>query len=248
MIGFIYETTNLITNQKYIGKRQTNWGKHKIDEYLGSSKLLREDIIKYGKENFLREIIDTAETKEELAELEVKYLKDRDVVRKDDYYNKSIPRTAWWKDGWHQRSKQSPELIEKRASKMRGVKRDKYNMTVKFRNMTAERSAQIIELHEQGMTPWQIQSEIKYNAVSVGEFLKSKGFTPNKSRGKQLIWTKTQEEELIRLYKSGYSSTQLANHTGRTVTRITDKLKELNMSIRDSNWYKSNRNTDIIIE
>ena len=246
MIGFIYETTNLITNQKYIGKRQTNWGKHKIDEYLGSSKLLLEDIIKYGKENFSRKIIDTAETKKELAKLEILHLRERDAVDRNDYYNLTIPRLSW-SDGWERR-RQHPSSNKKRGDKMRGVKRDKYNMTVKFRNMTAERSAQIIELHEQGMTPWQIHIEVKYNSVSVGEFLKSKGFTPNKSRGKQLIWTKTQEEELIRLYKNGYSATQLANHTGRTVTRITDKLKELNMSIRDSNWYKSNRNTDIIIE
>ena len=99
MIGFIYETTNLITNQKYIGKRQTNWGKHKIDEYLGSSKLLLEDIIKYGKENFSRKIIDTAETKKELAKLEILHLRERDAVDRNDYYNLTIPRLSW-SDGW----------------------------------------------------------------------------------------------------------------------------------------------------
>lgn len=246
MIGFIYETTNLITNKKYIGKRQTNWRKHEIDSYLGSSKLLIEDIKKYGKNNFSREIICTAESKKELVELEIYHLKTRDAVTRDDYYNLTIPRLSW-ADGWIQK-REDPAVTKKRADAMRGVKRGKYNMTIKFRGMSEEKEAQIIQLHEQGMTPWMIQQRIKYNCESVKNFLKSKGLTPIKKRGKQLLWTKKQEKELLKLYEKGYSATQIGEYIGRTTDRVTSKLKELNVEIRDPNWYKHNGNYDIIIE
>ena len=55
MYGYIYKTTNLITNKFYIGKRE----KSIFDEkYYGSGKYLKNSINKYGLENFSREIIE----------------------------------------------------------------------------------------------------------------------------------------------------------------------------------------------
>lgn len=63
MIGYIYKTTNLITNKFYIGKRQ----KSTFDKYYyGSGKYLSASIVKYGKENFKREIIEWCDSIEEL--------------------------------------------------------------------------------------------------------------------------------------------------------------------------------------
>ena len=51
MIGYIYKTTNLITNKFYIGKRQ----KSTFDKYYyGSGKYLSASIVKYGKEAFTK--------------------------------------------------------------------------------------------------------------------------------------------------------------------------------------------------
>ena len=47
---FIYMTTNLITNEKYIGKHYGT----EDDSYLGSGKILQKASLKYGKENFKR--------------------------------------------------------------------------------------------------------------------------------------------------------------------------------------------------
>jgi group I intron endonuclease len=54
---FIYKTTNLINGKIYIGKYK---GRYKL--YLGSGVLLKKAIEKYGKENFIREIIEDSIT------------------------------------------------------------------------------------------------------------------------------------------------------------------------------------------
>ena len=48
----IYLTTNLINNKKYLGRDSQN-----RKTYLGSGKLLKLAILKYGVENFKKEII-----------------------------------------------------------------------------------------------------------------------------------------------------------------------------------------------
>jgi len=102
--GFIYEITNKINNKKYIGKKQLKSrlkrkplkgkSRNRIDYkesdwkgYTSSSKELNEDILKYGKENFVFKIIKACGSKWELAYFEIKEQLDRNVLLRDDYYN-----------------------------------------------------------------------------------------------------------------------------------------------------------------
>lgn len=59
----IYKTTCLVNSKYYIGKHKT---KNRDDDYLGSGKLLRAAIKKYGRENFVREIILECSSEEEM--------------------------------------------------------------------------------------------------------------------------------------------------------------------------------------
>lgn len=72
----IYKTTNLINGKFYIGKDERN-----KPNYFGSGKLLLRAIKKYGKENFIKEIIDIAESSEELCLKEVFWIKESNAIK-----------------------------------------------------------------------------------------------------------------------------------------------------------------------
>lgn len=50
----VYKTTNLLNGKIYIGSHQTN---NPNDSYYGSGKLITEAIDKYGKHNFVKEVL-----------------------------------------------------------------------------------------------------------------------------------------------------------------------------------------------
>lgn len=86
MQGFIYMTTNLVNGMKYIGKceyaRLNGW-----EDYLGSGKILKQAIKKYGKDNFHRDILIEATTAEELDKLEQYYIGLYDACNSNEFYN-----------------------------------------------------------------------------------------------------------------------------------------------------------------
>lgn len=84
MFGYVYITTNLINGKRYIGKRSLP----EFDtKYLGSGKLLKRAIKKYGKDNFKCKVIKWCETEEELNYYERYYIKEYDAQKSDMFYN-----------------------------------------------------------------------------------------------------------------------------------------------------------------
>lgn len=84
MFGYVYITTNLVNGKKYIGKRSLP----EFDiHYLGSGKLLKRAIRKYGKDNFKCEVIKWCETEEELNASERYYIKKYNAQKSNMFYN-----------------------------------------------------------------------------------------------------------------------------------------------------------------
>ena len=85
MYGYIYITTNLIDGRRYIGQKKSNKFLH--EKYLGSGKILKQAIEIYGKENFKVELLCECESKEELDEMEIYYIKFYHAQTSRKYYN-----------------------------------------------------------------------------------------------------------------------------------------------------------------
>lgn len=67
----VYLTTNLINHKRYVGVHKTN---DLDDGYIGSGKLIKRAIKKYGVEYFSREILATYNSSEELFEAEKEFI------------------------------------------------------------------------------------------------------------------------------------------------------------------------------
>ena len=91
MYGYIYLTTNLINNKKYIGRHQSDGFD---SDYYGSGKILTKAVEKYGIENFKVEILSEVdsvptlcESFQQLCESERFYIDYYDCINSPDYYN-----------------------------------------------------------------------------------------------------------------------------------------------------------------
>jgi len=82
----IYKTTCKVNNKIYVGQHKTN---DINDSYIGSGSLIREDIAKFGKHMFSREILFECKDSKELDERE-KEIVDEDFIKRDDTYNVQI--------------------------------------------------------------------------------------------------------------------------------------------------------------
>ena len=80
---YIYLTTNNLTGMKYIGKHYGELD----DSYLGSGKLLKQDILKYGKENFIKSILYISQDDLENSEKEKQFIALYNAVSNPLFYN-----------------------------------------------------------------------------------------------------------------------------------------------------------------
>ena len=88
MYGYIYLTTCTITRKMYIGARK--WSDIRtlhMDTYLGSGRLLNEDIDRYGKRYFIKSIIAIARDLQELNDLERQFIDKYQAVSSPQFYN-----------------------------------------------------------------------------------------------------------------------------------------------------------------
>lgn len=83
MFGYIYMTTNLINNKKYIGQHKGEF----THSYLGSGKLIGRAIDKYGKENFTVEILCICVSKDDMINKEKEYIKLYNANTSSNFYN-----------------------------------------------------------------------------------------------------------------------------------------------------------------
>lgn len=78
----VYKTTCLVNGKIYIGQHQTY---NPNDNYLGSGRDLKDDIQKFGRENFKREILFDFDTQKEMDDKEKELVTEEFIFHEDTY-------------------------------------------------------------------------------------------------------------------------------------------------------------------
>jgi group I intron endonuclease len=78
----VYETINKINGKRYIGK-----DKYNDPTYIGSGRILSKAIKKYGKENFIKLILEHCTSEEDLNQKEKYWIAITDAQTSPLYYN-----------------------------------------------------------------------------------------------------------------------------------------------------------------
>lgn len=82
-MAIIYKTTCLVNNKIYIGQSKNN-----KNSYLGSGRIFLKAIKKYGRDNFIKEILIEGDfTQEEIDNFEISFIKEHNSTNSNIGYN-----------------------------------------------------------------------------------------------------------------------------------------------------------------
>ena len=128
--GYIYITTNLINNKKYVGQHKSK--SFSPNKYIGSGDYFLKALKKYGKKNFKCELLEWCNSKETLNEREKYWISYYNAVEDSNFYNlkeggsgeinfteSSLKRIVENNKGKHFKTK---EQREQHSLKMKGFK------------------------------------------------------------------------------------------------------------------------------
>lgn len=118
---YIYKITNLINNKIYIGKWEgrnpiQRWNQHRYGLKRNSHRnsYLQNSWNVYGEENFTFEVVDQANSKDELSKLEIEWMVRLDTINREHGYNLVIGPSGF------SGLKHSDETKAKMSSSQRG--------------------------------------------------------------------------------------------------------------------------------
>lgn len=83
--GYIYKTTNLVTQKIYVGQKKSQ--KFLANKYLGSGIKLKSSIQKYGEDSFNVELLEWCYDENQLNSQEVYWIEKLDAMNPDIGYN-----------------------------------------------------------------------------------------------------------------------------------------------------------------
>lgn len=202
MVGYIYMTTNLINGKKYIGKHVYRKYPKKDPKYLGSGKILKKAMTKYGLENFSCVILQWCKTKWELNAREKAWILMYNASDDDNFYN--ISRGG---DG----------------GGLPGERNYFYGHT--FTEETKRKMSLRMKLRPKEKHPMYGTHRPKSTREKISKTLSGVPQDYNKgSKNGASKYTENQILEVVNLYKNGYPIDYICNHLDINQRYFTEKI------------------------
>lgn len=148
--GFIYMTYNMVNGKKYIGQKKISNRGVPWKDYLGSGKLIRLAVKKYGEENFYKDILEACNSPEELNEREIYWISHYNATKDPLFYNICAGGTG--ANYWEGFDEETLEKIREKHSQSAPKGEQNHNS-----NLTEERVNEIIELFLLGYSTIEIE-------------------------------------------------------------------------------------------
>ena len=142
-MAYVYQTTNLVNNKKYIGFSSKT--PNNSISYLGSGTLLSKSINKYGRENFKKEILKEFDNEDEARLFEEQCINNVNAVENTEYYNLTKGGYGGFSELAKERQR-SPETRAKISEALRG-------------QPVSEKTKQILSEKLKGTKPWNTGKE-----------------------------------------------------------------------------------------
>lgn len=204
----VYKTTNLVNGKIYVGQDSKN-----NPDYLGSGKIIKRAIVKYGKKNFKKEILEYCKTKAELDKKEKYWIKRLNTIEKG--YNISEGGNGCLG------CKQSDETKQKRREKNIGEKNPMFGKRLSDKTLLA-RSERV---KKEGTYKGDRNPNFKYKID--GSELKTLYITENKTIN-----------EISKIYNC---SVDVINDNLRRYDIYKEKSNKYHLNIDEINQYISNK-------
>lgn len=201
----LYKTTNNINNKFYIGVHNAFVAD---DDYLGSGVALKKAIIKYGRENFSKEIIQVFSDRNQAYNME-KLIVDYEFVQRKDTYNLNIGGT-----GFEEKDKE--KIISKISAKAKNRKKRMW-ITNELENILMDENNALIFLAQN--PSW------KQGRILTNDHIKNlsgvKRKTPSPLKGKSM--SDDQKEKISQTMISNISNGYQVHNKGKKLYIIDDK-------------------------
>ncbi len=236
LYGYIYKLT-APDGRVYIGQTvdpKKRWKAHKRRADEGCNYHISRAIIKYGWNNFKKEIIDNASSEKELDALEIKYIEIYNSLNDNNGFNMAQGGKTWNPKNWDQETKK--RAAEKKSKKFFGE-----NNPSSLKSIAERNNCSIDEAKKYTSMYGKHQSDYVKTIASKthkGKTVSQK--TREKMRQNQLVYTYVLENintgekiEIKNLYewcqKNNISYNIMYNRTTKPETRTRRKFKEWNI-------------------
>jgi len=203
--GIVYAITNKTTKKIYIGQTihslHLRWSKHVYRAPFDKYGHLQRAILKYGKDDFIQEVLAVTHSQEHLDAVEKYYIYLFDTMNEDIGYNTRLVNSV------------PPELRKKMGEKCGKSKHWSYDHSIN--------NSQIIDLYKHGFNMAEIAKMFERSLTLIKTRLTHENVLIKRS---PLKIQNLPTEEIIHKYLNGYNLSMLSRDYKTSVDSIKHRL------------------------